>query len=226
MTGKDSTQVDQPAESVSEVSKALSQAKSGRDEPLDGSIAGTAPARRPRRSPVGAASGYFQPRPAELPAPVKARLAELPPNYLRLYQSFSDAINPAVDSAGRTVRLNASLASRLNKQAVADKRRLAGGRRRPALAPSHYIDAALRQARQQPIDVLVKMGHSFKVRHSHEDLPRNNTFSLTLEVDEWIEDLKDELSVVDAYRGMLGHILNACIEAFLDGLEHDIDNSA
>jgi len=74
--------------------------------------------------------------------------------------------------------------------------------------------------------VLIKMGQSFKIRTSHEDLPRSNTFTLTVEVDGWIEDLKDELSLVDAYRGMLGHILNACVEAFLDGLEHEVDTSA
>ncbi|MEV1177014.1 hypothetical protein [Nonomuraea sp. NPDC049784] len=109
---------------------------------------------------------------------------------------------------------------------MADKRRLTAGARRPALAVSHYIDAALRQARQQPLEVLVEMGQSFRIRTAHEELPRPNTYSLTSDVGQWIEDLKDELSMVDAYRGMLGHIINACVEAFLDGLEHEATNSA
>ncbi|MGW4410933.1 hypothetical protein ACWEJ6_43340 [Nonomuraea sp. NPDC004702] len=140
---------------------------------------------------------------------------------MSLYQSFSDAANPSVDNVGRNVRLSAGLAARLNQQAVADRRRLAAGRRRPPLAPSHYIDAALRQARRQPLEVLVEMGHSFRIRTSHEDLPRSNTFNLTSEVNAWVEDLKDDLSLDLAHRGMLGHVINACIEAFLDGLEHE-----
>ncbi|GAA4986378.1 hypothetical protein HD597_000032 [Nonomuraea thailandensis] len=217
--------IDKPAESTQKAGK--SQARAGREEqPGDGPITGTVAAPRRRTSPARTSSGYFQPRPAELPAPIRETLASLPRNYLSLYQSFSDAINPAVGNTGRNVRLNANLASRLTRQSVTDKRRLAAGTRRPALAVSHYIDAALRQARQEPLDVLVEMGQSFRIRTLHEDLPRPNTYSLTAEVGQWIDNLKDDLSMVDAYRGMLGHILNACVEAFLDGLEHETTNSA
>ncbi|MEV1002681.1 hypothetical protein [Nonomuraea sp. NPDC050202] len=226
-TGKTSPQVEKPVMSAEDVSKAPSGERTVREEPLDGSITGTVTATRKRRSsPVGATSGYFQPRPAELPAPIKERLASLPPNYLRLYESYSDAANPAVGSAGRNVRLNGSLASRLARQSVADKRRLTAGTRRPALSPSHYIDAALRQARQQPLDVLVQMGQSFRIRTSHEELPKPNTYTLTSDVGVWIDDLKDQLTLVVAYKGMLGHILNACVEAFLDGLEQEASGSA
>ncbi|WP_188197523.1 hypothetical protein [Nonomuraea sp. SYSU D8015] len=107
-----------------------------------------------------------------------------------------------------------------------DKRRLAAGRRRPALAASHYIDAALRQGRKHPLAKLVEMGQNFKFQTAHEELPKSNTYTLTAEVNEWVEDLKDELAMVDAYTGMLGHILNACIEVFLNGLENEATNSA
>lgn len=219
------TQAD-PDMQADDTHKVLGQARPSRRESPDESIMGTVATRKRRSSAVGSSSGYFQPRPAELPAPIKEKLASLPPNYLRLYQSFSDAANPAVGSAGRNVRLNATLASRLIKQAVADKRRLTAGTRRPGLSPSHYIDAALRQAREHPLAVLVQMGQSFKVRTSHEDLPKPNTYTLTSDVGAWIDDLKDELTLVVAYRGMLGHVLNACVEAFLDGLEDEAARSA
>ncbi|MEV4080106.1 hypothetical protein AB0J43_07440 [Nonomuraea fuscirosea] len=226
-TGKASPQVDEPVALANDVNKSPSEERTVREVPLDGSITGTVTATRKRRpSPVGASSGYFQPRPAELPAPIKERLASLPPNYLRLYESYSDATNPAVGSVGRNVRLNGSLASRLVRQSVADKRRLTAGTRRPALSPSHYIDAALRQARQQPLEVLVQLGQSFRIRTSHEELPKPNTYTLTSEVGVWIDDLKDQLTLVVAYKGMLGHILNACVEAFLDGLEQEASGSA
>ncbi|MGP4104463.1 hypothetical protein [Nonomuraea sp. KM90] len=219
------TQAD-PVRQAGSTRTVLGQDRPVRRESPDESITGTVATRKRRSSAVGSSSGYFQPRPAELPAPIKEKLASLPPNYLSLYQSFSDAANPAVGSAGRNVRLNASLASRLIKQAVADKRRLTAGTRRPGLSPSHYIDAALRQARDQPLAVLVQMGQSFKVRTSHEELPKPNTYTLTSDVGAWIDDLKDELTLVVAYRGMLGHVLNACVEAFLDGLEDEAARSA
>lgn len=225
LVDKTSGQPDQLATQAQPDSTGLSPTQSHREEPLDGSVTGTVAARKRSSSPAGAPSGYFQPRPAELPAPIKQKLASLPPNYLSLYQSFSDAANPAVASAGRNVRLNASLALRLARQTVTDKRRLAAGTRRPALSPSHYIDAALRQARQRPIEVLVEMGQSFRIRTSHEDLPKPNTYTLTSAVGVWIDDLKDELTLTTAHRGLLGHILNACIEAFLDGLEHEAAGS-
>jgi hypothetical protein len=71
------------------------------------------------------------------------------------------------------------------------------------------------------MDVLVEMGQSFRIRTLHEELPKPNTYTLTLGVSLWIDDIKDDLTSGVAYKGMLGHILNACIEAFLDGLEHE-----
>ena len=176
------------------------------------------PSARKRTTPVGASSvGYYQPRPAELPAAVTTRLAGLPRNYHRLYVSFTDASNPAIPSDGRNVRLNEGLAKRLMQQCVADKRRLTTGTRRPALVPSHYIDAALRDV-PATLEDLGRMGQSFRLRTIDEALPKPNTYTVTRDVCTWIDDLKDELGLHPEFKGLLGHVINACVEAFLDGL--------
>lgn len=163
-------------------------------------------------------SGYSEQRMLEaLPPQLAHKVEGLPVAYLELAKSYrrAQATRTGTKPAKRNIRLHTEVATAMNHQMVADKRRL--GLRN--LKPSQYVDAALTLARGVSVEDLIRAADGFRDKHIGEDsgFGSPNHYSIWKENDDWLDEMMDELLLANT-TGLHGHMINVIVESFLQQL--------